>query len=124
TATFIVSTIAIATTAQGYGAFRLERLSDRLTYLQSFMGIVAVTAMVVAAVVAERARSEQKSRNYAKELEFVLASWPRVFAPDLFAVVQSLLERPAGVLGAPRVLVVWEEAEEPWLHLASWSRGE
>src|SRR5712691_2293257 len=74
TATFMVAAIAIGNTAQGYGAFRMERLSDRLTYLQSFMGIVAVTAMVLAAVVAERAQSEKKSRDYARELECVLAA--------------------------------------------------
>ena len=124
TATFMISAIAIGNTAQGYGAFRMERLSDRLTYLQSFMGIVAVTAMVLAAVVAERAQSEKKSRDYARELECVLAAWPRAFAPDVFALVRDLLERTAGVLGAPRVLVAWEEAEEPWLYVASWGRGE
>jgi signal transduction histidine kinase len=124
TATFMVSAIAIWGTAQGHGPFRMELLSDRLIYLQAFMGIVAVTAMVLAAVVAERAQSEQKSRDYAKELEYVLAAWPRVFAPDVFALVRDLLERTASVLGAPRVLVAWEEAEEPWLHLALWSRRE
>ena len=88
------------------------------------MGIVAVTGMVLAAVVAERTQSEQKSRDHARELECVLAAWPRAFAPDVFALVRDLLERTAGVLVAPRVLVAWEEADEPWLYVASWGRGE
>jgi signal transduction histidine kinase len=124
TATFMVSAIAIWGTAQGHGPFRMDLLSERLTYLHAVMGIVGVTAMVLAAVVAERAHTAQTSRDHARELECVLAAWPRVFEPDVFAVVQNLLGRTAGVLGAPRVLLAWEEADEPWLHLASSSGGE
>jgi signal transduction histidine kinase len=124
TATFVVSIIAIWGTAQGYGPFRMEHLSDRLTYLQGFMGIGAVTALVLAAVVAERAQSERKSREYAKGLVSMLAAWPRAVPGELQALVRDVLGRASASLGAPRVLMAWEEAEEPWLHLASWTRGE
>src|SRR5206468_10609458 len=54
-----------------------------------------------------------------------LAGWPRVMPQHPAAVVREVLERAAAILRAPRALVVWEDADEPWLQLASWSvRGE
>lgn len=53
-----------------------------------------------------------------------LASWPRTLPREAPALVRDLLEHTASLLGSPRVLMGWEEPEEPWFHLASWSRGE
>ena len=35
-----------------------------------------------------------------------------------------MLEWAAGITGAPRMLLAWEEAKEPWLELVLWDRGE
>lgn len=53
-----------------------------------------------------------------------LASWARTIPREAPALVRDLLAHAAEVLRAPRVLMGWEEPEEPWFHLASWSRGE
>lgn len=55
---------------------------------------------------------------------FGLASWPRGIPREAPALVRDLLEHTAKLLCVPRVLMGWEEPEEPWLHLASWSHGE
>ena len=57
----------------------------------------------------------------------LLAAWPRVAASSTFdphAPAREALEHAAAVLGAPRVVAVWEEADEPWVHVAWWSHGE
>jgi signal transduction histidine kinase len=36
-------------------------------------------------------------------------------------VLREALEYAAEVMNAPRVLLVWEESEEPWVHRACWS---
>jgi signal transduction histidine kinase len=53
-----------------------------------------------------------------------LAAWPRTIPREAPALVRDLLEHAAGLLRAPRILMSWDEPEEPWFHLASWSRGE
>lgn len=60
TATFATSCLAIWGTAQGHGPFAEESLSGSLMYLQLFMGIVAVTIMILAAVVTDRQRAEEE----------------------------------------------------------------
>jgi signal transduction histidine kinase len=52
-----------------------------------------------------------------------LAAWPRSFPAGVTAMVKEILEHASGILGAPRMLLAWEEEEEPWVHLASWSGG-
>lgn len=52
-----------------------------------------------------------------------LAGWPRGIPRDARAVVRQAMEHAAHVLNAPRAVLVWEESEEPWRHLATWSEG-
>src|SRR5205823_8163253 len=52
-----------------------------------------------------------------------LHSFPTRRSSDLRVLVHDMLEHAAGILGAARVLMAWEEPEEPWLHLALWSRS-
>jgi signal transduction histidine kinase len=47
-----------------------------------------------------------------------IASWPRLPLADGDALLAHLLEQAAVILQAPRVLLVWEEMDEPWLLLA------
>ena len=52
-----------------------------------------------------------------------IASWPRGPLQDADALLAHLLAHAAGILEAPRVLLAWEEVDEPWLHLAHRSGG-
>jgi signal transduction histidine kinase len=52
-----------------------------------------------------------------------IAAWPRGPIQDADALLDHLLTHAAGILAAPRVLLAWEEADEPWLYLAHRSSG-
>ncbi|HEV2855876.1 MAG TPA: sensor histidine kinase [Thermoanaerobaculia bacterium] len=58
-------------------------------------------------------RGERLSREMLK-----IAAWPRDPLQDADALLARLLAQVAGLLEAPRVLLAWEETDEPWLHLA------
>ncbi len=53
-----------------------------------------------------------------------LAGWPWASAREQMIPQPEVLQSAARILGAPRVLLAWEEPDEPWLHLATWSSGE
>jgi signal transduction histidine kinase len=50
-----------------------------------------------------------------------LAAGPPVVLRTAYTRVHRELAHAADLLQAPRVLMVWEESEEPWIHLAIWS---
>lgn len=47
-----------------------------------------------------------------------LRSWPRAVPSDLPVLLRESAQHAARVAGVPRVLMIWEDEEEPWLHLA------
>jgi signal transduction histidine kinase len=47
-----------------------------------------------------------------------LAKWPRAVRQRVCMRLRTELARAAAFLQAPRVLMIWEEPEEPWVHLA------
>jgi len=49
------------------------------------------------------------------------AIWPSIAPRKVYAQVCTDLAHAADLLQAPRVLMIWGEAEEPWIHLAMWS---
>ena len=57
-ATLLVSLVATAGTAAGHGPFAGDDVVQRLTFLQFFTGVVAVTGMVVAAYATEHEQAE------------------------------------------------------------------
>jgi len=59
TATCILAGIAIWGTIQGFGPFSRETLNTSLLLVQSFVGIVAVTSLALAAEVSERKRADE-----------------------------------------------------------------
>jgi signal transduction histidine kinase len=76
----------------------------------------AVMAGMLAYVGAYRERSHERLAN--------LAEWPAyITAPTDSPAFASTLAHAANVLGAPRVIAIWEEAEEPFVKLASWDQG-
>jgi signal transduction histidine kinase len=89
-------------------SFELNRFIIRISYLA-----------VVAALLGYLGAHEQRLRNELSRL----ATWPWTVpdnAPDL---VQSIMEHTSSILVAPRMLLCWEEKEEPWLHVALWSEN-
>jgi PAS domain S-box-containing protein len=87
TATALVATSAIWGTVQGDGPFVQPTLQESLFGLQAFMSVVAVTMLVLAAVVAERQRAEEARVRFAalvessedaiigKTLDGIITSW-------------------------------------------------
>ncbi len=64
----IVSGIAIWGTAQGMGPFSLESKNDSLVLLQTFMAVVALTALILAAATIERRKATDALRQRADDL--------------------------------------------------------
>lgn len=69
TTAVIVASIAIAGTLHGLGPFARYAPNESLLLLQTFMGIVAVTGLILAALVAERKRAEESARWLATIVE-------------------------------------------------------
>lgn len=63
-----------------------------------------------------------RPERLGREMLAVL-SWPELPGRDEEALLAHLLDHAAAALAAPRVLLVWEEADEPWLHIAHRARG-
>jgi len=60
TATCVLAGIAIWGTLQGYGPFSRETLNTSLLLVQSFVGIVSVTNLALAAEISERKRADER----------------------------------------------------------------
>lgn len=92
----------------GGPAFEESRFIIRSVYLGVMAGLLAYLGLYEA-----RRRREMSA----------LADWPRV-PPDAPEIPSpQLLESAARILGAPRVVLTWEEPDEPWLRLACWTDG-
>jgi diguanylate cyclase (GGDEF)-like protein len=65
TAILLLSVIAIRGTLQGLGPFARDTQNESLLLLQAFIAVIAVTKLIVAAVVAERRRMEGHLRDLA-----------------------------------------------------------
>ncbi len=87
--------------------FELNRFIIRIVYLA-----------VVAILLGYLGVHEHSLRNVFT----MLAEWPRTVTDDLQTMTKEMLENAAKILGVPRILLVWEEEEEPWLHLVLWSK--
>src|SRR5256712_9709008 len=65
TAIFLLSGISIHGTLHGVGPFATGSANVSLLILQAFMGVNTVMALLLAAVVAERRRTEERLKNLA-----------------------------------------------------------
>ena len=52
-----------------------------------------------------------------------LAGWPEPRGETPPELLEPLLEYAAETVRAARIVLAWEESEEPWIHIASWSAG-
>jgi signal transduction histidine kinase len=68
TAVVLVSGIAIWGTLQSIGPFSLQSKNDSLVLLQTFMGVVSLTALILAAATTERGKAARSLRQRADEL--------------------------------------------------------
>jgi PAS domain S-box-containing protein len=70
----LVSAIAVWETIRGFGPFAGQSLHENLLALQAFLSIVAVTTLVLAAVVAERRKADAVAQEQSEWLAVTLAS--------------------------------------------------
>ncbi len=63
-AIFAFSVLAVVGTIRGVAPFSIGNLSERLVLLQTFMGTIAVTTLILAAVMAERRSLEQRKDEF------------------------------------------------------------
>jgi len=87
--------------------FELNRFIIRIAYL-----------IVIAIMLGFLGAYEQSIRNVLT----MLTEWPRTVSDDLQAMTNELLGHAATVFGVPRILLVWESEEEPWLYLVLWTQ--
>src|SRR4051812_32907081 len=52
-----------------------------------------------------------------------LATWPQFSSGDRATVARQVLEAAARVLRTKRLLLIWEDSEEPWIETAWWDEG-
>jgi len=89
--------------------FELDRIMIRAIYL-------AVVAVLLGYVGAYEHRLRARVAS--------LGEWPAVMPTEAPGLVRALRQHAAKALAAPRTMLVWEEPEEPWCHVALWSGGE
>ena len=102
----------------GMGAYAAKVVGDPAFELNRFI-MRSVYLAVVAILLAYLGVYEERRRGEIGRL----ATWPPVVPREVRLLVGEMLEHAAGILGAPRVLMAWEEPEEPGLRLACWSGG-
>ena len=105
TAMGLVSAIAVWGTIRGSGPFTGQTLHESLLMLQAFMSVVAVTTLVLAAVVAERRKADAVAQEQREWLAVTLASiGDAVIVTDTQGRVTFVNPVAASVTG-------WPEAE-------------
>ena len=98
------------------GLYQAKVVRDPGVDLDRFL-ISSVYLVVLASLLAFLgAYEDRRRRDMAR-----LAAWPRALPPRPAAALREMLESAARVLDAPRVLLLWEDADEPWLELALWA---
>lgn len=78
TAAMMVSGMAIWATVADLGPFSLYRKNDNLILLQTFLGVVSLTSLILAAATAERMRANRALQRRAEDLSFLNES-SRIF---------------------------------------------
>ena len=100
TVTCVLSGIAIWGTLHGHGPFVRDSQNESLIFLQSFMGVVGITAVAVAAVVADRRRAEEALRTAHGELELRVKERTAELAKARCELEERVQERTAELAAA------------------------
>lgn len=93
TVSLALSAIAIWGTLLGLGPFALDAQNESLLLLQGFMGVTAVTAMAVAAVVSERRSAERALRESHDALDLRIQERTRVLSIVVKELEGEVLQR-------------------------------
>ena len=116
-AIFTVSGIAIWGTVQGLGPFSLESINDSLVLLQTFMAVVSLTGLVLAAATMERSSSAKALEQRAEELSTLNVS-SKTFLDnfEINSIYHTICRLGVTRLGLDVVWIEppWEEGEESY----------
>jgi signal transduction histidine kinase len=100
------------------GVYTSALIQDPLFDLHRFIIRTGYLIVVAALLVYLGAYHERLNTELA-----ALAAWPRALAPSLEETLGTLLQSASRALRMPRILLLWEEEEEPWTWIAYWANG-
>ena len=101
--------------AMGFHAGEIER--DPRFELNHFI-VRSVYLAVVGVLIGYLGAYERRLRGEIARL----AAWPAAVPHEGAALIRETLAQAAGTMEAPRSLLLWDDPEEPWRHVAAWSR--
>ena len=109
-AIFLISGIAIWGTSQGMGPFSLESKNDSLVLLQTFMAVVALTGLILAAATLERRKATDSLQQRVADLA-ILNDSSKTFLDsfEITNIFQTICKLAVKRLG---VEVAWIETRE------------
>jgi PAS domain S-box-containing protein len=111
--TFVASSIAIWGTVRGHGPFAFPATHESLILLLVFLGVVAVTALVLAAVTAERERAKGAlQQNHGLLRAVVEGATDAVFVKDRRGRYLMINAAGARFLGKPVAEVIGKDDTE------------
>jgi integral membrane sensor domain MASE1 len=108
---FIISGIAIWGTSQGMGPFSLETKNDSLILLQTFMAVVSLTGLILAAATLERRKAADALRQKADDLA-TLNDSSKTFLDtfEITSIFQTICRLAVTRLGLD---IAWIETGDP-----------
>ncbi len=114
TATFMVSAIAIWGTAGGRGPFSFESRNDSLVLLQTFLAVVSLTSLVLAAATLERRKATQTLRQRVDDLATLNdSSQTFMDAFDIAALAHTICQMAVQRLGVDLAWIDTVDDESP-----------
>lgn len=110
TAVIMVSAIAIWATVADLGPFSLHSKNDNLILLQTFLGVVSLTSLILAAATTERSRAARALQRRADDLATLNES-SRIFLDEnnLASIYQTICDQAISRIGLD---AVWIERKE------------
>jgi signal transduction histidine kinase len=111
-----VWTAAVALLAfNGIGLYAITAGVQADVELNRFI-IRSVYVVVLTVLLAALGAHEQRRRGEMAHL----GAWPATIPHDVPTAVWQMLASATQLVGSPRALLVWEDRDEPWLHLTAW----